>query len=123
MKKYFFKGKVKSDAKRGAILGYPTANVTLHHLIPEGIYASTVSINKVTFQASTFIGSSKTFEENDYKAEVHILDFNKNIYGKWISVILLKKIRDNKKFSSIDALVSQIKKDVLSTREFFSKLR
>lgn len=115
-----FWGKVKEGRKRGRKLGYPTANITLHKNIPEGIYVSSIVINGKTYHAATFIGKVEMFGEKEKKAEVYILDFNKNLYGKWMTVYLFKKIRGNKKFSSSNELIIQIKKDIKVTREYFS---
>ena len=114
-------GKVKIGKKRGKALGFPTANIILHKKIPSGIYASLTKIGEKTYRSVAFIGKAETFNEIDYKAETSIFDFNRNIYGKWISIRLLKKIRDSKKFASEKKLIEQIKKDVLTTRKFFQK--
>lgn len=116
-----FWGKVKKGKSRGKQLGFPTANISLHRNIPEGVYTSRVNIAGNVYPAATFIGSAKTFGEKEYKAESYILDFDKNIYGKWITIRLFKKLRGNKKFDSQQALVEEIKRDVLATRKFFSK--
>lgn len=116
---FVFRGKVKKGKSRGKFLGFPTANINLHKNIPEGIYASTVKIDNKKYLAATFIGSAKTFNENEYKAESYILDFNQNIYGKWVTVTLLKKLRGNKKFDSEQKLIDQMKQDILATRKFF----
>lgn len=117
MKKLFmFWGKVKKGKQRGKLLGFPTANTALHKKIPEGIYASKVKINKKTYSAATFIGSPKTFNEKDYKSESYILDFDKNIYGSWVTITLFNKIRENKKFSSEQELIEQMKKDVIKVK-------
>nr|MBI5455501.1 riboflavin kinase [Candidatus Levybacteria bacterium] len=118
---FMFWGKVKKGKERGKLLGFPTANVTLHKKISEGIYASSVTIEEKTYFAATFIGSAKTFNEKDYKAESYILNFNKNIYGKWIGIKLFKKIRDNKKFKSEKELIIQMKQDILDIKKFFNK--
>lgn len=121
MKTFFLvRGKVKTGAKRGKKLGFPTANISLHKQIPEGIYASTVKIGNQTYHATTFIGASKTFNQTDVKLESYILDFNENIYGKWISVKIYKKLRGNKKFESAELLIEQIKEDVKQTRAFLA---
>lgn len=116
---FIFWGKVKKGKNRGNTFGFPTANITLHKKIPEGIYASTVSLENITYPAATFIGSAKTFGEKDYKAEAYLLDFRGNLYGKRIHVKLYKKIRENKQFSSEKELIEQMREDVLATREFF----
>jgi riboflavin kinase / FMN adenylyltransferase len=118
---YIFWGKVKRGKQRGKHLGYPTANISLHNKIPEGIYVSEIRISNVIHIAATFIGSSKTFNENTYQAECYILDFKNNIYNQWITITLYKKLRENIKFGSEKALVNQIKQDVLCTRNFFDK--
>ncbi len=116
---FLFWGKVKKGKERGRSLGFPTANITLHKKVPEGIYTSTVKIEEKEFFAATFIGSAKTFNEIDYKAESYILDFNQNIYGKRITVKLFKKIRGNKKFNSEKELTGQMKQDISAVRKFF----
>ena len=113
-----FWGKVRKHNQRGRKLGFPTANVNLSKKIPEGIYISKTRINRQEFKSLTFIGVAKTFNEKNYKAEIYILDFNQNIYNKWISVKLIKKIRENKKFNSADELITQMKKDEVLTRQY-----
>src|SRR5581483_2097323 len=117
---YIFWGKIISGKKRGKTLGYPTANTNLHKNIPDGIYASLVCINGKNYVTATFIGAAETFGEKRKKAEMFLLDFHKNIYGKWITVYLYKRIRSNKKFSSERQLIQAMKQDVLATRKFFS---
>lgn len=117
-----FWGKVRTHNKRGRTLGFPTANVYLHRQIPEGIYISETRMGGAVFQSLTFIGVAKTFGEKMFHAETYIFDFNRNIYGKWISVRLLKKIRANQKFSSAKSLINQMKEDEIKARAFFSNL-
>ncbi len=129
-----FQGKVQHGAKRGRLLGFPTANIALHKKISEGIYVSKVLVhndkkNKTMessaewYPAATFIGSAKTFGEKEYKAESFLLDFDKNLYGKWITITLLKKIRENKKFLGEEALIKQMEKDIEEVRKYFTKGR
>ncbi len=112
-------GKVKKGSKRGKLLGFPTANFSLHKKIQQGIYVSETKLLGKVFQSVTFIGNAKTFGEKDIKAETYILNFNKNLYGKFITVKLLKKIRGNKKFKSEKELIKQMNKDVEATRKYF----
>ncbi len=114
-----FWGKVIRHNKRGKKLGFPTANINLAKKIPQGIYLSKTKTEGLTFHSLTFIGTAKTFEEKKYHAEIYILDFKKNIYGKWITVDLLKKIRENKKFKSADALIKQMQLDEKKARNYF----
>lgn len=118
-----FWGKVKKAHQRGKKLGFPTANVNLSNpdlIGAEGIYISKTKIDKKIFTSLTFIGKSKTFNEKKFQSETYILDFNKNIYGKFISVELIKKIRENKKFNSVKELISQMKKDEIVARKYFT---
>lgn len=117
--KHKFWGKVRSNKHRGKSLGFPTANLNLHKNIPEGIYISRTRIEKREYPSLTFIGKVKTFNETKYQAEIFILDFNRNIYNFWVTVILIKKIRSNKKFRNKKELIAQIKKDEKVARKHF----
>lgn len=110
-----FWGKVKKGKGRGKDLGFPTANINLHKKIPEGVFVSITKIKKDKFPSLTFIGSAKTFNENIYHAESFLLNFRGNLYGKYISISLLKKIRKNLKFKSVKSLIKQmtIDKEIL----------
>lgn len=116
---YKFWGKVRKHKQRGEKLGFPTANINLTKNIPEGIYVSRAKIGNSVYCALTFIGQVKTFNEKSFHAEIYILDFNQNIYGQWISIKLLKKIRDNKKFNFTRELITQMKKDEQEARKYF----
>ncbi|MBI2040204.1 riboflavin kinase [Candidatus Microgenomates bacterium] len=118
---YKFWGKVRIHNRRGKKLGFPTANINLTKKIPEGIYISLTRLAGKQYKSVTFIGTVKTFDEKKYHAETYILDFNENIYGKWISVELIKKLRANKKFKSVDRLVRQMKKDEQDARKYFTQ--
>ena len=72
------------------------------------------------FQGVANIGYSPTFDDNVFSVEVHILNFNENIYGQKIRVDFVKRIRDEKKFSNISELSDQIKKDIVKARKTLS---
>ncbi len=129
---YKFWGKVRKHNQRGKKLGFPTANINLTKNIPEGIYVSRAKIGNSVHPALTFIGQAKTFGEISFHAETYILDFEQNIYkrslkseltnslyGTWISIKLLKKIRDNEKFNSSEELIKQMKKDKAVAEKYF----
>lgn len=118
---YKFWGKVRKHNQRGRKLGFPTANINLTKNIPEGIYISKTKIRDTRYNSLTFIGKAETFQEIIFHAETYILDFNKDIYGEWISVELIKKIRNNQKFKSADDLIMQMKEDESSARQYFSR--
>lgn len=115
------RGVVIKGKQRGKDLGFPTANIPLVQSIPEGIYISQTEIDGAHFPSLTFVGSAKTFNETDAKAETYILDFDKDIYGKEITVELVKKIRENQKFNSVEELQEAMKKDLEATKKHLQK--
>ncbi len=119
---YVFWGKVREGKKRGRKLEFPTANIRLSKMIPSGIYASVVKLKGTSYQAITFIGEAKTFDETLYQAETYIFDFTRSIYMYWLSVRLLKKLRENKKFSSAQILIRQMEKDKKNAQRFFTTI-
>lgn len=119
---YVFWGKVKSGEKRGKTLGFPTANISLRKKIPEGIYISKAIIERKWYPALTFIGKAKTFDGKEFQAETYFLSYNKNVYGKWISIRLIKKIRGNKKFNSEKELIIAMQKDEEKAKNYFNAL-
>ena len=118
---YKISGRVVQGEKRGKALGFPTANMRLHKKIPQGIYAAKVTINGKTYNAATFVGSAQTFQQMQIKVENYLFNFTGDLYGKWLTVRLYKKMRDNQKFESVDELVSQMHLDVKNIQEFFNK--
>ena len=111
-----YTGTVVLGKQLGSSIGFPTANVQLHNLtqLPRfGVYAVRVHIDKKTYLGCLNIGINPTVEANlETKIEIHILEFDKNIYDKDISFELIEFIRDEKKFRSIDDLTAQIQLDV-----------
>jgi riboflavin kinase/FMN adenylyltransferase len=104
-------------------LGFPTANINPHHevLPPCGIYAVSVILNNKNFKGVCYIGSKPTFRLGTEKhIEVYIFDFHKRIYGKYLEIQFIKRIRNEKKFGSQDALAKQVKKDISATETIFS---
>ncbi len=115
-------GKVRKGSKRGRLLNFPTANFLLHRKLQQGIYVSNTKFMGKTYQSITFIGNAKTFGEDDIKAETFILNFNKSIYGKFICVTLIKRLRENIKFNSEKDLIKQMNKDLEDTKNYFKNL-
>jgi riboflavin kinase/FMN adenylyltransferase len=111
-----YTGNVVRGKRLGSSIGFPTANVQLHNLtqLPRfGVYAVRVHIDKKTYLGCLNIGINPTVEANlDTKIEIHIIEFEENIYDKDISFELIEFIRDEKKFGSIDDLTAQIQLDV-----------
>jgi len=120
---YQIRGRVVAGRDRGGkLLGIPTANINLHdELCPKtGIYAVTVEMDDKKYKGVANIGFSPTFDDHEFTVEVHIFDFNANIYGRKVRVNFIKRIRDEKKFSSISELVDQIHLDIAAGREILS---
>ena len=120
---YQIRGEVTTGRNRGGkLLGFPTANIIPENeLCPKnGIYAVTVEYSGKIYQGVANIGFSPTFDDHIFSVEVHILDFNENIYGKKIRVNFVQRIRGEKKFSSISELSDQIKKDIVKARNILS---
>ena len=121
---YSVSGKVVHGAKRGRELGFPTANIHMRHERPArptfplyGVYA--VKLDGLNSVANlgvrpTIAGVPKLL------LEVHVLDFNADLYDKHVHVEFLHKIRDEMKFESLDALKTQIAADIVVARDFFA---
>lgn len=116
-----FWGKVKRGKGRGERLGFPTANVRLHQNILQGIYISQAKLNGVWKPSLTFIGKAETFGDCLFQSETYILALRQTLYDKWISIHLVKKIRENKKFASQEELIAAMKQDEKKAQEYFSK--
>jgi len=119
---YTLNGVVKDGKKRGKPLGFPTINFQTEHRIGEGVYFSQTHYRNAWYNSLTFIGPAKTFNATDYLAETYILDFEKDIYGENVTVILLKKLRGNIQFPSVPELVEQMKQDEKEARAYFAEL-
>ena len=112
-------GLVQKGQSRGKKLGFPTMNFPLIEKIDEGIYVSHIDIGGKQYNALTFIGAAKTFDETTYQAETYVFDFDQDIYGEYVSISLLKKMRDNQKFDSEQELISQMEKDKKEAEAWF----
>lgn len=121
---YQIRGKVVKGRKRGGSqLGFPTANIKLHdELCPmQGVYAVNVETIKGSFWGVANIGFSPTFGDHMFTIEVHILDFDHDIYDTRIRVNMVARLRDEQKFSSIEELSGQIQKDIEIAKEILKK--
>jgi len=120
---YSLKGRVITGKGRGRLLGFPTANLEVPRkkLIPkEGVYAAWVDLENKRFMGALNIGKNPTFENKELSIEVHILDFSEDLYNKTIKVELIKYIRGEQKFPSLEKLIEQIKKDCQTVKEVLS---
>jgi riboflavin kinase/FMN adenylyltransferase len=119
---YSFSGIPFKDKGFGKKLGFPTVNLKVNSdkLIPKGVYISIITHKDKIYQSVTSIGSRLTFNRGGkIIPETHILNFD-GIWKKTLTkVILLKKIRDEKKFKNVQALKVQILKDIAKSSKFF----
>ena len=108
-------GKVVKGDGLGKKINYPTANIFIeetYKIIPkDGVYLVETIIKDKLFNGMMNIGHRPTIGKNVKSIEVHLFNFNEDIYGKVISIKMISKIRDEKKFSSIQALKEQLVKD------------
>lgn len=113
-------GDVVTGDRRGRTLGFPTANVNVSKTMAhpaDGIYATWALVDGARRPAATSIGVRPTFGLSERLVEVYILDFDGDLYGRELEVEFVDKLRDQEAFSSLDALVEQINRDVANTRE------
>ena len=115
---YQVTGVVETGARRGRSLGFATANLTgIETMLPAiGVYAGRVVLEGVVHPAAVHLGPNPTFGENEQKLEVHILDFDGDLYGQSLSVGLLARVRDTMQFSDVSTLQSQLQEDIANVR-------
>src|SRR3990172_1772349 len=120
---YRIKGKVIPGDGRGKTIGIPTANLEIwqEQAIPKtGVYAAWAKIRDRTFEAVVNIGVRPTFEPETSlpRVEAHVLDFHEEIYGEEIILSFVARLRDERRFPNIEALVEQIRYDISRTKQF-----
>lgn len=120
-------GTVVHGDKRGRTIGFPTANVEVsdvYLLPPTGVYAVSIIVDGQEYEGVCNIGYKPTFnKEKSAKPsiEVHIFDFQSEIYEEKVSVSWFKRIRSEQKFHNVDELISQIAKDKAAALQYFGK--
>ncbi len=116
MYEYSFEGKVVNGFKVGHKIGFPTANLiplSEEKLIPGvGVYAVRARCNEKRFKAMMDIGYRPTFgDDNKLTIEVHIIDFDEDIYQKNIRIDFIRRLRDEIKFDTVEELIEQLYRD------------
>jgi len=104
---------------RGRQLGFPTANIKpdpRRALPADGVYAAVVPLDGVEHRAVANLGSRPTFKEGERLLEVHLLDTQADLYDKPLDVDFVDRLRDTRRFDSIDALREQIARDADAAR-------
>ncbi len=123
-RKYSIRGTVESGRGVGRKLGFPTANLRPHcDAIPaNGVYAAEAWLEGVSYPAAINIGVAPTIRHNSTAIEAHLLDFEKqDIVGEVMEVVFHKRIRPEKKFESLEALIEAIDRDVEAIRAYFKQ--
>lgn len=124
---YAISGKVVKGQQLGRTIGYPTANISVredYKLIPQnGVYVVQSTIQEKTVFGMMNIGNRPTVDGTLQTIEVHFLDFDQDLYTQNISVSLLKRLRSEQKFPSLDALKTQLHHDKRDTATFVASLR
>jgi riboflavin kinase / FMN adenylyltransferase len=123
---YSISGTVIEGRRIGRSIGFPTANIRPddgHKLIPcNGVYAVEVNLDGMIHKGMLSIGSNPTVNKDPgYRSiEVHIIDFHKDIYGRTISVIFRKRLRDEIRFENLEKLTDQMSQDKQTTIQLLS---
>ena len=119
---YFMMGRVVYGRRIGREMGVPTVNIRLqrYKTALTGVFAATVDGLGPTRQGAANIGVRPTVGGKEPLLEVHILDFDEEVYGRLLTVTLRRKIREERWFPSLDALRIEIGKDIEKTRAFFA---
>jgi len=111
---YAVSGRIVRGRNIGRGLGFPTANLEISsELVPKnGVYAVRIGLGRNIYNGVANIGFAPTFGKNKFALEVHIMDFNRRIYGKELKVEFIKRLRDEKTFKNAGSLAFQIKRDI-----------
>lgn len=121
---YGMQGRVRHGNQLGRTLGFPTANIFVHRALSpvNGIYAVTVKgLSDRPLLGAAYVGTRPTVDGVKTLLEVHLLDFNQDIYGAYVDVTFCQKLRDDERFFSLDELKRQIARDVENARAYFQR--
>jgi riboflavin kinase / FMN adenylyltransferase len=121
---YTMQGRVVHGHKRGRTIGFPTANIYLHRAVTpvKGVYAVRMhGMGETALPGVANVGVRPTIGGTRSLLEVHLFDFNREIYGQHVQVEFCEKLRDEKRFDSLDLLKQQIWKDAEEARHYFVK--
>ena len=123
---YFFNGNVVHGNSIGKTISFPTANIEVdepYKLVPKnGVYIVKTIINEKLIFGMMNIGVNPTFDGTKQSIEIHFLNFNKNIYNKKLTIYMISRTRDEKKFNSVEDLKKQLELDKVSTLSYIESL-
>jgi len=123
---YTMMGRVVHGDKLGRKLGFPTANIYLHRAVTpiQGIFAVRVhGIESTPILGAANVGIRPTVGGTRALLEVYLLNFNRDIYGKHVTVEFCKKIRDEERYNNLDILKNAIANDVIETENYFKSIQ
>ncbi len=123
---FILTGKVVNGLGRGKNLGFPTANILIdtQKIKPgNGVYLISSIINERNVYGMMNVGYNPTFIDKGYSIEIHFLEFNQDLYEKKISISLIKKVREEKKFDSAHHLALQLEEDKKKCFELITNLK
>ena len=121
---YALGGRVGEGARRGRLLGFPTANVPVPSprklLPPEGVYAVRVQTPMGPYDGMLNLGPRPTFGDAETVVEAHLFDFDLDLYGARVRIDFVSRLRDTQKFNGVDALVAQLNADAQNARRILA---
>lgn len=121
---YFMRGIIVHERHQGTNIGFPTANIKPNAdrlPLKDGIYATYCIVDGTEYMSMTNVGAKPTFEDNSISVETYIMDFNKDVYGKEIEIVFVKKMREIIKFASKEQLIGQLRSDEDNARKILRK--
>ena len=122
---YFIDGTVMRGERRGLSHGFPTANLCADNelLPPHGVYASLVTLDEVIYPSVTNVGVRPTFGDGGQTVvETHLFDVSRDLYGARLRLAFIQRLRDERTFPNVDALLAQIAADCRQARELFERI-
>jgi riboflavin kinase/FMN adenylyltransferase len=121
---HFVSGRIVTGHRRGQELGFPTANIASQtEVIPlNGIYATSIRFKNKQWLSVSSVGVNPTFGDGPRTVESFILDFDGDIYGEWVKLSFVQRIREEKKFVMIKDLIAQMHEDVKRAKAVFKEL-
>jgi riboflavin kinase / FMN adenylyltransferase len=116
-------GEIRSGEGRGRTILFPTLNLAPEQeLLPKlGVYATETVLNGAAYSSVTNVGTRPTFNGTDIRVESHLFGFDETVVSGRMELRFLQRIRDERKFSGVDALKAQIAADIESARKFFAE--
>jgi riboflavin kinase/FMN adenylyltransferase len=123
-RRYSLRGPVVHGDKRGRTIGFPTANVgvTADRALPaHGIYATWAEVGGRRYQSATNVGTRPTFDGRTVSVEAYLMDFEGDIYDQTLRLEFVARLREERRFDSVEALVAEMQRDVERARQLLGE--